>query len=75
LLDQNLLKKISRAKVGDKVRGTWEISDAKRVVGVKYLAKAPGNKTPSNAAAEHGPQHHTPSANGPLRRAKRMSGH
>jgi hypothetical protein len=48
-LDQNLMKRISRAKVGDKARLTWEISDAKRVVDVKYLSKNPAKKSPPKA--------------------------
>jgi hypothetical protein len=74
-LDQKALKRASQAKVGDRVRGTWEISDAKRMVDVKYLAKAPGNKSSSNAAGQRSSENHTPSVNGLLRRARHMSGH
>jgi hypothetical protein len=72
-MDQQLLKRIGQARIGDKVRLTWEISDAKRAVDVKYLAKAPGQKPPTKAGAQKdGQHHHGPAPRQLLKRAKRM---
>jgi hypothetical protein len=56
-LDKNMLKKISKSNAGDKVRVTWEISEGKRVVDVKVLARAP-NPAPTAKAPRPAPQTH-----------------
>jgi hypothetical protein len=71
-LDQNHLKKIERLRVGDKVHVTWEISDAKRVADVRYLSKAPDDKTEHHTANQHKTQKHPQSYKKALSRARRM---
>lgn len=66
-LDQNTIKKIARVSVGDKARFSWQIAEGKRIVDVKYLAKAPAGKSP-NAT----PPHHGPSPRSLLNRARRL---
>jgi hypothetical protein len=71
-LDKKAMKQISRVKVGDEVRMTWEISDAKRITEMKVLERAPGQKNP-RAAAKQGHLHYSgPSAAGIIGRARRM---
>jgi len=75
-LDQKLLKKIARARVGDKARLTWEISDAKRVVDVRYLSKTPAEKSPSHAASpKKKPSHPGASPRRLLNQVKRLNRH
>jgi len=74
-LDQKVAKKISRARVGDKARVTWEISDAKRVVDVKYLSKAPAEKSKSHTASPQAASHNRPPARRLLNQAKRIADH
>lgn len=71
-MDQKLVKRVGQVRVGDKVRLTWEISDAKRAMDVKYLAKAPGHQPPPKAGVQKGAHHHAPAAKGALKRAKRL---
>jgi hypothetical protein len=71
-LDKNILKKISRANAGDKVRLTWEISEGKRVVDVKFLSKSPGGSpTAKNPRATPQNTPH-PSARTWMWRARRL---
>ncbi len=70
-LDQKLMKKIGRTAVGDKAQLTWEISDAKRVVDVKYLSKAPAGKSQANTASKK-PGHPNPSPRHRLNQARRL---
>jgi len=48
-LDKSIVDRVNRAKMGDQIRLTWEISDAKRVADVEYLGTAPSPKPSANA--------------------------
>jgi hypothetical protein len=80
-LNASATKRLNRAKVGDRVQLTWQISDAKRAVDVKTVAKAPTNKSSSKSssnAAHHSPHYyvpshlHAPTAKGMMWRARRL---
>ena len=63
-LNASATKRLNRVKVGDRVQLTWQISDAKRSVDVKTVAKAPTNKSSSKSssgAAHHSPHYYVPS--------------
>ena len=57
-LDKNTLKKMLRAKPGDKILLTWEISEGKCAVDVKVLVKGPGTSPTVKAPRTIPPYHY-----------------